>query len=99
MADRAEIAKEKALDFYIKYSEATSAEKVAMRQDAKLAVAMVSAIGRLRATERAADHTQFEVIRAISENREDAQKYIAVSLPHLNPIFHIQNKPEKTKKK
>lgn len=49
------------------------------------ALRSLSAVARLKATDRAGDATQYAVIRDISKTAEDIERYLAVSLPHLNP--------------
>jgi cbb3-type cytochrome oxidase cytochrome c subunit len=53
---------------------------------AKVAVTALSAVGRIKATERMRDATQFSVAKAIANNQATLQKYVAASLPHLNPV-------------
>lgn len=50
----------------------------------------LAAIGRIKATERAKDATQFGVIRGMSKNSDEFKKYVAISLPHLNPTKKIK---------
>lgn len=45
---------------------------------------------RLKGTERIKDGTQYAVIRDISENKQELKKYLAVSLPHLNPVKSLK---------
>ncbi len=52
---------------------------------ANLAVSALSAVGRLKATDRARDATQLLVLRNISENKAEFKTYIKASMPHLNP--------------
>lgn len=78
------------LDFF----NGTSAvkENTPAKFAANLAVRALSAIGRIKATNRAMDATQFMVIKQIAENKKEFQKYISVSMPHLNPRLRIENK-------
>ena len=52
---------------------------------AKLAVASLSAVGRIKATERAAQGMKLTIIKMISNNSEEAQKYAQATVPELTP--------------
>lgn len=57
---------------------------------ARLAVSSLSAVGRIKATERARDGLQLMVIKHITEDKKLFQKYVEVSMPHLNPAKLIE---------
>lgn len=59
---------------------------------AKLAQATISAVGRLRATERVRDATQFHIVRALAEDQGELQDYIRTTLPHLTPAQMLAGK-------
>lgn len=61
-------------------------------EKAKIAASSLSTISRIRATERVQDATQYTVIRALARNQGDLAKYIAISLPHLNPVKKLKAK-------
>lgn len=46
----------------------------------------LAAIAKLKATERAKDATQAAIIHGMAENTKEFKQYVAVSLPHLNPV-------------
>ena len=52
---------------------------------ANLAVKALSAVGRIKATERAKDATQLSVIKVLATDRDEYSKFIQKSLPHLHP--------------
>ena len=54
------------------------------------ALMALAAVGRIKATERARDATQYAVLRSLTENKEEFKKYVEISLPHLNPIKQIE---------
>ena len=56
----------------------------------RLAVSSLSAVGRLKATDRAKDATQLAVLQALSKDRDQFEKYLKVSMPHLNPAVMIE---------
>jgi hypothetical protein len=56
----------------------------------RLAVSSLSAVGRLKATERAKDATQLAVLQSLSKDRDQFEKYLKVSMPHLNPAALIE---------
>lgn len=61
-------------------------------EKAKIGASCLSTISRIKATERVQDATQYTVIRALARNQGDLAKYIAVSLPHLNPAKKLKGK-------
>lgn len=52
---------------------------------ARLAQATLSAVARLRATERVRDATQFHIVQALAEDQEQLKEYTKITLPHLTP--------------
>ena len=56
---------------------------------ANFAVKSLSAVGRIKATDRAADSMKLTVLKTISKDKKQFQEYVKVSLPHLNPIKQI----------
>jgi len=59
---------------------------------AKLALGSLSAVARLRATERVRDATQFHIVKAVAENEEQFREYVSLTLPHLLPAKLVQGK-------
>ena len=80
----------------IRYFEGPSAAKQNQKavNTARLAVATMSAIGRLKATMRVKDATQLMVIKNIAADRKEFRKFVAKSLPHLMPT-KLLTRPEK----
>lgn len=64
---------------------------------AKLAVASLSAVGRIKATERAEQGMKLAVVKMISKSQEEAQAYIAATTPELAPP-KLLGRPEDAKK-
>ena len=58
----------------------------------RLAVSALSAVGRIKATERARDATQLVVLKSLAEDKKQFEKYVAASMPHLNPAKQIAEK-------
>lgn len=54
------------------------------------ALRSLSAVARIKGTQRAGEATQAGIIRDISANQEEYKKYLAISLPHLNPVCKIE---------
>ena len=87
------------IDEILKYFKAPSAAKEAghLRDSIRVAVSSLSAVGRIKATERAKDATQLMVLRSITDDKKLFKKYVAVSMPHLNPGLQIEDKTQKKK--
>lgn len=78
----------------VNYFQGSPAKRRDVQVAAKMAVSSLSAVGRIKATERAGDATQLEVLRNMAANRDQFAEYVAASLPHLNPTKKIaRNKP------
>jgi hypothetical protein len=81
-------AVKKLLDFFNGPSavhESPKAVKVA-----NLAVSSLSAVGRIKATDRARDATQVAVLKGMATDQKQFEKYIRVSMPHLCPSEQIE---------
>ena len=65
--------------------------KVALRK-ADTALRALSAVGRIKATERAKDSMKLVVLKSIVSDPKEFKKYVAVSMPHLNPMKQITGK-------
>ncbi len=78
-----EVAVKELLDFF--NGGLVTKESENAKFSSKLAVGTLSVIGRIKATDRAHDGMQLNVIGSISENGKEFHDYIKVSMPHLNP--------------
>ena len=58
---------------------------------ARLAVSTLSAVGRIKATERAKDATQLMVIKHLATDQNQFRQYVQLAMPHLNPAPLIEN--------
>jgi len=57
---------------------------------ARLAVSTLSAVGRIKATERAKDATQLMVLKNICKDQAQFDQYVKIAMPHLNPGLMIE---------
>jgi len=90
---------EVAIEEILRFFKASSAAKEDgwIKESARLAVSALSTVGRIKATERAKDATQLMVLKHITTDQSTFKKYVAASMPHLNPML-IEHKPKKKKK-
>ena len=63
------------------------------REGANIAVRSLAAVGRLKATDRAKDATQLAVLQSMATDKKEFRKYVATSLPHLNPDKKLLGRP------
>ena len=75
------------------YFDAPQLTRPNLITSARLAQSTLSAITRLRATEQHEDANKLGLLRHLSENKDEFKKYLAVSMPHLNPAALIEDKP------
>lgn len=75
----------KELIAFFKGPRAARESKVA-KEGAQIAVKALGNVGRIKATDRARDATQVDVLRNMAKDREEFGRYVAASLPHLNPV-------------
>ena len=64
------------------------------REGANLAVRSLAAVGRIKATDRASDATQLAVLQSMATDKKEFRKYVASSLPHLNPDKKLLARPK-----
>ena len=95
--DKLQDLQDVAIDELLRFFKAASAAKQDgwIKDSAKLAVSSLAAVGRIKATERAKDATQLMVLRSITDDKKIFRKYVAISMPHLNPAKQIEMKGEK----
>jgi len=65
-------------------------DKKQVGDEVDYALRALAAVGRIKATDRAKDATQFMVLREITKDKKEFQKYVEISLPHLNPRKQIE---------
>lgn len=70
------------------------AEKKHSGDKVNSALRSLAAIAKLKGTERAKDATQFAILENMATNKEEFKQYVSVSLPHLNPVPLLLNKPK-----
>lgn len=87
MSDKIERLQEAAIDTLLTFLTGPKAgrENKESKLSAKLSVQTLSAVGRIKATDRARDATQLVVLRMITADQSKLQEYIKVSMPHLVP--------------
>jgi len=70
-------------------TQALAGKAVYDRHKVDLAMRALSAVSRLRATERVKDANQLMVLRHIAKDRAEFHNYVKISLPHLNPAKQL----------
>jgi len=49
----------------------------------------LSNITRMKATEQVKDSVQWQIARDLAENKGELKKYVAATMPHLNPVARL----------
>ncbi len=78
------------------YRRLREGAKVVNDKETDFSLRSLAAIARLKATDRAKDATQVIVLRSLTDDAKVFQKYLTVSLPHLDPRNTIKNRKEKS---
>ncbi len=78
-----EISTKEVIDFFT--GPETIRESKSAMFAANLAVKSLSAVGRLKATERVRDATQFTVLKHIAEDEKQFREYLKIAMPQMIP--------------
>ena len=68
--------------------KAVRESKVAVKT-ANMAIQTLSAVGRIKATERARDGLKLTILRHLVTDKKQFKKYVSASMPEINPIKQI----------
>lgn len=74
-----------AIDELTGFFEDKKGEEEVKRERARMAMGTLSAVSRLRGTERVKDATQFAIIRTITNDPKIRMEYIKATLPQYCP--------------